>query len=192
MNKKDYSTAKIYKIVSDQTEKVYIGSTTKKYLKQRLSGHKADYKRWQNGKKDNITSFEIIKYDDCHIVLIENFPCNDINELRSRERYWIENTENCVNKHIPGRTKQEYKKKYREENKEKIQQLNKQYREQNKEKINKECECECGSKYIFRNKTRHFKSKKHQEFITKNQENENLKNIVYINNNADLSTTILQ
>lgn len=181
MNKKDYSTSKIYKIVSDQTDKVYIGSTTKKYLKQRLSGHIADFKRWQDGKRDNITSFEIIKYDDCQIVLIENFPCNDINELRSRERYWIENTENCVNKRIPGRTKQENDKQYREEHKEEI-----------KQKKNQTYECECGSKYSYAHKNRHFTSKKHQAFITKNQENEKVKENLDINNNDNGSSKILQ
>jgi predicted GIY-YIG superfamily endonuclease len=38
----DYSNAKIYKLVSDKTAMIYIGSTTKK-LHERLSGHNTDF-----------------------------------------------------------------------------------------------------------------------------------------------------
>ena len=72
--------------------------------------------------------------------------CNSKEELLQRERFYIENN-NCVNKYIPNRTKediQEYNKKYMELNKEKIKkyrELNKDkkklYIEKNKENINK-------------------------------------------------------
>ena len=35
-----YSRGKIYKIVSDCTDKIYIGSTCEKYLSNRLAGHR--------------------------------------------------------------------------------------------------------------------------------------------------------
>jgi hypothetical protein len=74
-------------------------------------------------------------------------------------------------------------KQYREENKEKIKQYReenkekfKQYCEENKEKIKQYCEenkekhiCECGGKYTTINKTRHFKTNKHQIFIETNE-----------------------
>ena len=81
----------------------YISSTTIKYLSQRLGQHKSDFKRSRP-----ITSIEITKFGDCEIVLIENYPCNDFYELRARERYWIEQEPNCVNKLFPTRTKKEY------------------------------------------------------------------------------------
>lgn len=83
---------KIYKIVDNTNDNIYIGITTQKYLCNRLSSHKYD--------KDCM-SFEIIKNDDYKIELIEE------TDDKSRERYWIENTE-CVNKQIPGRTKKQW------------------------------------------------------------------------------------
>jgi len=89
----------------------------------------------------------------------------------------------------------EKKKMYREANKEKISEKKKMYREANKEKINekkkrdyknnkekinekqkvyreankdKRCEkfnCACGGKYTHEAKTKHFKTKKHQEYL---------------------------
>jgi hypothetical protein len=38
---------------------------------------------------------------------MEEFPCENKDQLRARERYYIENTE-CINKYIPNRTKREY------------------------------------------------------------------------------------
>ena len=40
---------KIYKIISINTDKIYIGSTTKS-LYERLQGHKRNYKRYQHKK----------------------------------------------------------------------------------------------------------------------------------------------
>jgi predicted GIY-YIG superfamily endonuclease len=39
----DYSNGKIYKLVSDKTAMIYIGSTTQD-LNERLSGHKNEFK----------------------------------------------------------------------------------------------------------------------------------------------------
>ena len=99
----NYSLGKIYKIVGNQTEDVYIGSTCQKHLSTRLSGHKATYNTWLKGKSNYTTSYELIKYDDVQIILIENCPCNDKYQLEARERHHIENNK-CVNKTIPTRT----------------------------------------------------------------------------------------
>ena len=39
----DYSKGKVYKIVCNITGLIYVGSTTKEYLCQRLTAHKNDY-----------------------------------------------------------------------------------------------------------------------------------------------------
>jgi hypothetical protein len=101
-----YTRSKIYKIVSNSTDKIYIGSTCSA-LHKRHHQHKLDFKRFQNGKHNNITSFQIIELGDSDIVLIEEFPCANKIQLHARERYHIENTE-CLNKVIPGRTDAEY------------------------------------------------------------------------------------
>jgi hypothetical protein len=55
----DYSKGKIYKIQSHLGDKIYIGSTTKQYLSQRMVQHKGDYKCWKNGKLNKTFSFEL-------------------------------------------------------------------------------------------------------------------------------------
>ena len=125
----DYQNGKIYKLVCNVTGKIYIGSTTQKYLSYRLTGHVRDYK---NGV--NITSSEIIKNNNYDIILLETYPCNNSMELRARERYYIENNI-CVNKLIPSRTKKESQKEYYKENIDKIKEESKIYYQDNKEKI---------------------------------------------------------
>ena len=47
----DYQQSKIYKIVSPNTDKIYIGSTTKQYLSSRMAHHICLYKKWLNGEQ---------------------------------------------------------------------------------------------------------------------------------------------
>lgn len=97
----NYNNGKIYKLVTDKDPSlVYIGSTTQK-LNVRKSGHKKEYKRWTKQKAKNMTSFQIFKVDENpNIVLLENFPCSNKEELFAREREWIESN-TCVNKVVP-------------------------------------------------------------------------------------------
>tara|TARA_R110000765_G_scaffold257224_1_gene357514 strand:- start:10 stop:492 length:483 start_codon:yes stop_codon:yes gene_type:complete len=151
----NYQNGKIYKIVSDNTDKIYIGSTTQRLISMRLSSHVRDFNA---GKL--LSSRHILKYGNYSVCLVELFPCNSVDELNQRERHYIE-TLDCVNKCIPGRTKQEYT----EDNKEKIIASKRQYYKDNKEKITKRAlqsiNCECGITYTFSNKSRHYKSQRH-------------------------------
>lgn len=119
----DYKNTKIYKIYSPSNEDlVYIGHTTKQYLSQRLAKHLSDYNQWKRPetKNNKVSSYNIFEQcNDYHIMLLESYPCNDVNEARARERYYIENNK-CLNRNIPGRTKKECDKLYQENNKEKI------------------------------------------------------------------------
>ena len=119
-----FQHAKIYKITGGGL--TYFGSTTQKYLSQRMTKHRHS--------SNTSSSREIIKFPDCQITLIESFPCNSKDELRARERYYIENNE-CVNKCIPGRTPQESRRNYCEQNKEKIAENKKNWDLQNKDKV---------------------------------------------------------
>jgi hypothetical protein len=121
---------KIYKITSNSTDKIYIGSTCLP-LEQRLSIHKSSYKVFLNGKRRNVSSFEIVKYEDCNIILIEEIQYETNNQLLDRERFYIETNNNCVNLYIPNRTKKEYYQAYKTE----IIQYNKQRYYNNREKI---------------------------------------------------------
>ena len=80
---KDYSNGKIYCIRSHQTDDIYIGSTIQP-LSHRMGNHKKTYKQWLNGKSNYVTSYEIMKYDDYYIELIEKYPCKDKMELERK------------------------------------------------------------------------------------------------------------
>ena len=133
----DYTKGKIYRLVCNTTGQQYIGSTTQS-LSQRLGGHKKDYKCFLTGKKTNqVSSFSILSENNCEMILIEDFPCENKNLLERRERYFIE-TMKCVNKVKPARTKEElkeYDQKYRQKNQEKIKEQVQKYNQEHKEEI---------------------------------------------------------
>jgi hypothetical protein len=164
----NYKNGKIYKLISNHTDKIYVGSTCQP-LCERKAEHKRDYNRYLNGKKNYITSFEIVKYDYCQIILIENYPCNTKEELHARERHFIEQLD-CVNKVIPGRT---YRQHY-EDNKEIILQRKKQYRNENKDKI----------KQYYQDNKDHIKDKVKQ-YQTKNKLKISERKKQYRNDNKD-------
>ena len=160
----DYSKSKIYKIESMCGSKCYIGSTTKKFLSQRMSAHRENYRRWKSGKQSKFTAvfdiFDEFGVDNCRIYLIELCVCDSKDELRRRVGHQIKTLE-CVNKIISGQTKTEYNeshkeetalkaknyneshkeekainnKKYRDTHKEKLKEYTAKYNEENKEKI---------------------------------------------------------
>jgi hypothetical protein len=112
----NYNLGKVYKIEPIGGGDIYIGSTTKPRLSQRMTGHRSSYKLWKNGKSNKVTSFDVFdKYgiENCQIVLLESVNAKTRDELTARERHYIKTSE-CVNKQIAGRTQTEY----REDNKE--------------------------------------------------------------------------
>ena len=149
---RDYKKGKIYKLVSDQTDKIYIGSTCEPILCRRLAKHRSDFKLYLKGKSHYVTSYELVKYNDCKILLLEKYPCESSDELLARESHWIKKFKSkCVNKYIPARTK----KQFYEDNAEKIKQRSKQYREEHKETI-----IENSKDYYAKNKDAIFEKKK--------------------------------
>jgi hypothetical protein len=146
MNK--FLQSKIYTIRSHQTDDIYIGSTTQ-LLCKRLSNHKNTYKHYLAGKYHNVTSYKIIKYEDCYIELLEAFPCETKEQLHKREGELIR-SHKCVNKCIPGRIQSEYY----QNNIETI-----------KEKQSEKHSCQCGGKFTTSSKSRHIKSLKHQNYL---------------------------
>lgn len=126
----NYQNGKIYSIRSHQTNMIYIGSTTQT-LAQRLTKHMSGYKAYLVNGKRYTSSYEIIKYGDSYIELVEVFPCSNKMELCKREGQFIRTTENTTNRRIEGRTKQEY----RTDNADTIKERDTQYQQNNKETI---------------------------------------------------------
>ena len=56
------------------------------------------------------------------------------------------------------------KKQYYQINKDQIKRNVKQYRQNNKERVSVKTDCPCGGKYQRRNRTRHFRTKKHRNY----------------------------
>lgn len=169
---KDYSKGKIYRLVCNVTGLQYIGHTIQP-LSVRKAGHVKDYKVWKSNKRGYVTSFKVMENDNFDICLIEDYPCENVEQLKARERYWLEQTEETVNKNIPSRTTAEYYRdnpdfyrQYRQE----YYKANKAYfQERNKHNYNlhkdDKMSCECGSVIKQRNKWEHFKSIKHKDWL---------------------------
>lgn len=97
-------SGKIYALKSPDTDKIYIGSTSRS-LSQRWGEHKADirYLQANNPKKGykKTTATEITKYGNAYIELIEEFKCESREDLLKREREIILKHSNCVNRADP-------------------------------------------------------------------------------------------
>ena len=89
----NYQLSKIYKIIDNTSDDVYIGSTTQKYLQDRIRSHKSKTKLNKNG----CMSRDIISRGNWRVELIENYPCNNKQELNEREQFHIDNND-CINK----------------------------------------------------------------------------------------------
>lgn len=159
----NYNNGKIYKIepLNGEEGDIYIGSTTKKLLSQRMDTHRRDYKRFLNVKTNNVTSFNLFdKYgvENCKIILLELVNVNSKDELLIREAHYIKILK-CVNKQIPLQTNKEWTDK----NKEYLKEYRKEYNE-----INKEHRKEIRQIYTDINKD--ILTKKNKEWRNKNKE----------------------
>ncbi len=151
----DYSQSKIYKIVNDDNDNFYIGSTIQPLYK-RMHHHRSKHHSCMSKKIG-------VDLKDCIIVLVEKIECKDKQELHKRERYYIEKYReeglNIVNKIIPGRTDKEYY----QDNKEERLRKSKQHYEKNKEKRNQQ------QKENYEKNKEHYK-KKSKEYREENKE----------------------
>jgi hypothetical protein len=168
----DYSQGKIYRLICNLTGEQYIGSTTQS-LAKRLGGHVATTKCEKN--QYPCKSKQIIDRCDYSIVLIEEYSCDNKNQLEMRERFFIESMD-CVNKTIPTRTptewyqenkekQAEHSSKWNQANPEKHAEYNRKWRQANLEKhaeynrkwrqANLEKNAEYKRKYYLKKKAEH-------------------------------------
>lgn len=166
---KNFNNAKIYVVRSPSTEDVYIGSTTQP-LSIRMGKHRAP--------SNQCRSKLIVAFEDAYIELLEDWPCDNIEQLRAREGHHHRTYKNCINKNIAGNFEKfsnkqeyhaEYDAKYRKNNIDMIKKADAEYYQNNKAKINKKQSekhsCQCGGKYTTTNKASHIKSLKHQGYL---------------------------
>jgi hypothetical protein len=109
------------------------------------------------------------------VVVVEEYKAQNKNELHSRERYWIETLKPTLNKCVPTRTSQEYKKQYNAEHKDEINLRQKQYRNEHKDEIalkaSVKVNCPCGGRYTVQQKSVHLKTKIHKSSLIKTSQN---------------------
>lgn len=186
-----YSKGKIYKLVNDVDDEIYVGSTcltlAKRFYEHK---HSAKYKPLRIHHHLNEIGWDTVK-----IILVEEFSCENKMQLLQRERYWIDALKPTLNKTLPLRTVQEWRDEHKEdkaeydrhyrtnnklqvsqrrkarynESKEKHAEHMKHYYENNKSKLAEQrkekvaCECGCEIRKLYL--PRHKKSKKHQQWL---------------------------
>ena len=153
----DYSQTCIYKLVhfDDLNDNnIYVGHTTN--MTKRKWEHKNACCNPDN-KHYNFKVYQFIRenggWEQWRIILVEKYPCNDVYEAISRERYWVKELKATLNKREPGRTIKEWC----EDNKVQIA-----------EKKGQKIRCECGSIIRKGEISRHRKTIKHQEWLKNN------------------------
>jgi len=183
----NYSETIMYKIVckDESVTDSYVGHTTN--FHRRKTTHKESCTN-EKSRVYDLKVYQTIRdnggLDNWNMIEIEKYPCENIDEAKDRERYWIETLGATLNSCIPNRTKKEYymdnqehiKEKssiwYEEHKNEKIE-YQKEYVEEHKDKIttykkeyylaNKEILAEKGKAYREANKEKVAKTQ-HEKY----------------------------
>jgi len=167
----NYLNTIIYKIIckTQDVKDIYIGHTTNFYQRYKL--HKSNCNN-DTSKGYNYKIYKIIRenggWDNWDMSIIEKFPCNNIDEAKDRERYWIEKESSTLNVTIPNRSSKEYGQIYRLIHKEEISEKSKEYRVKNKDKIKEYIEAN-KEKITFQKKDWYEENK--EEILEKAKEN---------------------
>jgi group I intron endonuclease len=169
----DYSKSVIYKIVFMETGEFYIGST-RSSLRQRLHSHKKTSKNHPNRPLYALANQ--LGWDQARIVLVEEFPCENNDQLCRREQQHIEElrSDSCLNINSAWRSPEE-KARQKNESRKNFLQRNPDYYKKRVAKWNAENEamlkvveqCACGGRYTRHGKPRHERSKMHQDYVSR-------------------------
>tara|TARA_R110000824_G_scaffold8372_3_gene37953 strand:+ start:235 stop:720 length:486 start_codon:yes stop_codon:yes gene_type:complete len=157
---------KIYKITNGN--ETYYGSTVKT-LNQRLTGHKYEVKKGKMLYKKSL-----LESPNCKIELIEEIEFENIKELYSRERFYVENNE-CINCQTPGLSRKETSKKYSDSHKEERKLHYQKCEKERRKTIFKTCSI-CNLEMLAHSYSNHLKSKKHNKNIFDNIANGKIPN----------------
>ena len=83
----------IYMLICHSTGQKYIGSTDLP-IELRFRIHKSHYKRYLNHKASYISSVEVFKENNAHLILLEEVDLT-LNDLSEREAFYIQSF-NCI------------------------------------------------------------------------------------------------
>ena len=189
VNSRNFQNGKIYKIWNLFDDDIYVGSTVQS-LCRRMALHRSDIRR--NVSRCPAIYNKMLEFgsDNFFIELIEEHPCDNIEQLHKREGHYIRLI-GTLNRKISGRThkdyqiekaehyleyrqehkedKKEYDKTYRENNVDRKRENDKLYRESHKDEVKekkyKPYECKCGGKYTQCHKAEHERSNRHKQYL---------------------------
>lgn len=181
----NYTNGRIYKLVNKVNDKIYVGSTCNS-LRQRKAEHKSSSTNPKKSETYVYKHLNEICWSGVEIILIESYPCKTKDELRKRERYWIDELKPELNMRLPDRSKHEYyidnkndldakgRAKY-QENKQHVLEVTKLWFDNNKDKMlawrkqykQQKYHCECGTICTQGSKSSHVKTKKHHDLIAR-------------------------
>ena len=104
INNMTYKNGKIYSIRNTIDDDIYVGSTTQPLCK-RMAAHKNNSKFKPHYKL--YTKMDEVGLDNFYIELIEKYPCENKEELRKREGFFIREM-GTLNSCIAGRSKKDW------------------------------------------------------------------------------------
>lgn len=158
-------TAKIYIIFSHKGPKVYIGSTKKHLLCNRISDHKSKYRMKNKNRCTSADLFDEYGIDDCSYKLLEECHIANRNE---REQYWIDFYPTTINANKVIRTVESDKQRItiarhkRFENPEYRAKIREYENNRRRNAITKMCECGDVIKGHF---SRHKTTRQHTQYF---------------------------
>ena len=174
-------TGRIYQMVNMITNEKYVGATFSP-LHKRLYQRKARYERWLRGQNESDTklfrSIHEYGWESFRMELLEEVNVKNKQELFKIEGEWIRKLDtfkNGLNSKIEGQKKKEW---YRKNQVKRLKQM-KKWIQNNRDKVvetrqkwKQKVECECGCSITRKYLSKHLKTKKHQQNIKSNSDNE--------------------
>ncbi len=164
-----YNKSIIYQITCNDPliTETYVGSTTN--LTNRINQHKFSCNTEYN-EKYNFKIYKFMRenggFDNYTFNILEEYNCENKNELFNRERYYIDLLGSSLNIQIPNRTD----KQYREDNKDKLSEIKKNWYLENKEEyLEKRKQYHLENKETLNKKTREYYNKNRNEILKKGQ-----------------------
>jgi predicted GIY-YIG superfamily endonuclease len=174
----------IYKLICNEDPTfLYIGHTTN--WTKRKSKHKKDTIESKSKVYQKIR--ELGGWGNIKMIWIEDYPCNNKREGEAREQHWMDTLKSNMNTTRAFVTYEQRLAEHRQrqlENKESVKLYNhnyhqthqeerletmRNYQNENRDELNEKkrekTECNCGGRYTHSSKAKHFKTKKHQDWL---------------------------
>ena len=143
-----------------------------------MTKHRVHYKLFGEGKFARLRVFDIFDahgVENCKIELVEEFPCENKEQLNKREGFYIQSNE-CVNRNIAGRTlaewmedtrdhRNEVARRWKAANPEKVKEIEKRTRAKHHDQIRAKAAAKelcdvCGAEVSHHHLQRHKRSDK--------------------------------